>query len=228
MILITGASKGIGNYLLKEFSKSGYHVVGTYNDSKPDDDYLSLLSKVDVTDIDSVSRWINYIKPELNNIVLINCASISYTMYAHKSDLVKWKKVIDVNLIGTFNVIWSILPLMREQSYGRIINFSSVVAQIPTPGVSAYAASKSALWGLSKSLAAENGSKGITINSINLGYANIGMGINEVPKEYQQQLKLRIPSASFCEPEIILKTVKYIIDSDYLNGASVDLNGGLN
>ena len=227
MILITGASKGIGNYLLKEFSKSGYPVAGTYNTSKPDDDNLSLLSKVDIADIDSVLSWINYLKTDLNNIVLINCASISYTVFAHKSDLDEWKKVIDVNLVGTFNVIWSVLPFMREQFYGRIINFSSVVAQIPTPGVSAYAASKSALWGLSKSLAAENGSKGITVNSINLGYANLGMGINEVPKEYQQQMKLRIPSSSFCEPEIILKTVKYIIDSDYLNGASIDLNGGL-
>ena len=95
------------------------------------------------------------------------------------------------------------------------------------PGVSAYAASKSALWGLAKALAAENGSKGITINNINLGYASIGMGINDVPQEYQQIMKKRIPSEKFCEPENILKTVKYLIETDYINGASIDLNGAL-
>ena len=227
MILITGASKGIGNFLLKEFYKNVYSVSGTYHSTIPDNDYLGILTKVDITDIQSISSWIDSLKTDLKNIVLINCASTSYTVFAHKSEISKWKKVIDVNLIGTFNVIWYLLPFMRDQGYGRIINFSSVVAQLPTPGVSAYAASKSALWGMSKSLAAENGSKGITINSINMGYANIGMGINDVPKEFQQQVKLRIPSANFCEPEVIFKTIKYLIEADYMNGASIDLNGGL-
>jgi NAD(P)-dependent dehydrogenase (short-subunit alcohol dehydrogenase family) len=227
MILITGASKGIGNFLFKSFYESGELVSGTYNSSNPKNDFNGVLFQVDITDLQSIKSWLNPLKTYLKNIVLINCASVSYSAFAHKSDINRWKNVIDVNLIGTYNVIWCLLPLMRDQGYGRIINFSSVVAQLPTPGVSAYAASKSALWGLSKSLAAENGSKGITINCINLGYANIGMGINNVPKEFQQQLKQRIPSAKFCEPEEILKAVKYFIDTDYVNGASIDLNGGL-
>jgi NAD(P)-dependent dehydrogenase (short-subunit alcohol dehydrogenase family) len=227
MILITGASKGIGNFLLKEFHKYGYPVYGTYHSSIPEDDYFGILTKVDVTDIQSVSNWIDSLKTDLKNIILINCASINYTRFAHKSEIHEWKKVIDVNLIGTFNVIWCLLPFMRDQEYGRIINFSSVVAQLPTTGVSAYAASKSALWGLAKSIAAENGSKGITINNVNLGYSNIGMGINDVPEEFKQQIKQRIPSSIFCEPDSILKTVKFLIDTDYVNGASIDLNGGL-
>ncbi|MBP1671863.1 MAG: family oxidoreductase, partial [Bacteroidetes bacterium] len=107
----------------------------------------------------------------------MNCAGISYNSYAHKADIDKWNKVIEVNLNGTFNVIRNILPIMREQSYGRIINFSSIVTSLPTPGVSAYAASKAGLIGLTKSLAVENASKRITVNAINLGYANIGMGL---------------------------------------------------
>jgi NAD(P)-dependent dehydrogenase (short-subunit alcohol dehydrogenase family) len=227
MILITGASRSIGNFLLKSFHEEGEIVSGTYNSTNPVSDLEDILFKVDITSLRSIDRWINSLRSDLKNIVLINCASISYSIFAHKSDIQKWKNVIDVNLIGTFNVIHALLPLMREQGFGRVINFSSVVAQLPTPGVSAYAASKSALWGLAKSLAAENGSKGITVNNINLGYANIGMGINDVPPEYQQLMKKRIPTEKFCEPENILKTVKFLIDTDYINGATIDLNGAL-
>lgn len=227
MILITGASKGVGQFLLKSFLEKGELVSGTYNSTIPDNDFMNSLVKVNITDLESISNWLNSLKTDLKSITLINCASISYNVFAHKSDISKWKNVIDVNLIGTFNVIWCLLPYMRAQGYGRIINFSSVVAQLPTPGVSAYAASKSALWGLSKSLAAENGSKGITTNCINLGYANIGMGIIDVPEEYQHQIKQRIPSAKFCEPAAIFKTVEYLINNEYVNGMSLDLNGGL-
>jgi NAD(P)-dependent dehydrogenase (short-subunit alcohol dehydrogenase family) len=226
MILITGASGSIGNFLLKSFRDEGEIVSGTYNSTIPVSELEDILFQVDITNPSSIDRWISSLQ-SLRNIVLINCASISYSVFAHKTDIQKWKNVIEVNLIGTFNVIHALLPLMRELGYGRIINFSSVVAQLPTPGVSAYAASKSALWGLAKSLAAENGSKGITINNINLGYANLGMGINNVPQEYQQLIKKRIPSEKFCEPENILKTVKYLIETDYINGSNIDLNGAL-
>ena len=104
---------------------------------------------------------------------------------------------------------------------------SSVTAQISTPGISAYAASKAGLWGMTKSLAAENGSKGITANNINLGYADIGMGINDVPPDYADIIKNRIPSKEFCSPEDIFNTVEYIIHTKYVNGSSIDLNGGI-
>jgi NAD(P)-dependent dehydrogenase (short-subunit alcohol dehydrogenase family) len=116
---------------------------------------------------------------------------------------------------------------MRDQNYGRIINFSSVVASLPTPGVSAYAASKAALTGLTKSLAVENGSKGITINNINLGYADIGMGVEKVPAEYQEIMKSKIPTGVFCPPDNIYNSVQYLINTAYMNGSSIDLNGGL-
>jgi NAD(P)-dependent dehydrogenase (short-subunit alcohol dehydrogenase family) len=116
---------------------------------------------------------------------------------------------------------------MREQNFGRIINFSSVVTQLPTPGVSAYAASKSALIGLTKSLATENGAKGITVNAINLGYVNLGMGINDVPEAYQEKMKNQIPSHRFCEPEEVFQTVQYLIQTEYVNGATIDINGGI-
>ena len=132
-----------------------------------------------------------------------------------------------MNLIGTYHMIRAILPIMREQNYGRIINFSSVIAQKGTPGVSAYAASKAGLWGMTRSLAQENGSMGITVNNINLGYVSLGMGVEQVPLSFQDSIKNQIPSRQFCEPNDIYNTVNYLINTPYVNGTSIDLNGGL-
>ena len=228
MIIITGASRGIGEYLFDSFLNSGEEIIGTYYSTRINDPIKDRLCKVDISNFDAVFNWIKTIENQLDKIILINCAGKNYNSFAHKIDIYNWESVIRTNLIGTFYVIRCILPYMRNQNYGRIINFSSVTAQLPTPGVSAYAASKAGLWGLTKSLAAENGSKGITINNINLGYANIGMGINDVPLEYVNSIKNKIPSGEFCPPEEIFKTVKYLIESEYINGASIDLNGGIN
>jgi acetoacetyl-CoA reductase/3-oxoacyl-[acyl-carrier protein] reductase len=228
MIIITGASRGLGRYLFEQFSNEGFEVIGTYNSSsseisKDSERYF----KVDVSNYDSVRSFIELINEKCTNIILLNCAGISYNAFAHKADIEKWSKVIDVNLKGTFNIIHELLPLMRYQNYGRIINFSSVVTSLPTPGTSAYTASKAAILGLTKTLAVENASKGITVNAIKLGYVNIGMGINDVPKEYYDKIINQIPAGRFCEPGEVYKTIKYIINTEYLNGAAIDLNGGL-
>ena len=223
MIIIIGASKGIGKFLFEEFKSSGIDVIGTYNSTT---DNSEKLYKVDVTDFNQVGNWIENETHVLKNITLINCAGITYNAFAHKSDPNLWKKVIDVNLVGSFNCIRAVLPIMRSQKFGRIINFSSVVASKGTPGVSAYAASKSALWGMTKSLAQENASLNITINNINMGYSELGM-INEVPENFLKELVNQIPAKKLCEPNNILKTVQYLMDCDYINGSSIDLNGGL-
>ena len=225
MILITGASRGIGKYLFDKFEQEGEKVFGTYYQSNPPAGKEENYSKVDIRDVNSIEDWLNNID-DLNNITLINCAGNNYAAFAHKSDNDKWKEVIDVNLTGTFNVISKVLPLMREQNFGRIINFSSVVAQVHTPGASSYAASKSGLWGMVKSIAVENTKYNITINNLNLGYYNIGM-ITEVTEEYQKKIKEKIPTHEFGEPENIHKAVRFLIDSDYTNGTSLDINGGL-
>jgi NAD(P)-dependent dehydrogenase (short-subunit alcohol dehydrogenase family) len=226
MIYITGAARGIGKFLFEHFTNDGLNVVGTYNNSVPESKYADKLSKVDITNAVNVADWITTNKDTTGNNILINCAGINYSALAHKADLEAWQNVINVNLIGTFTAIHCILPLMRENGYGRIINFSSVVGQKGIVGTSAYAASKSALSGLAKSIAVENATKGITINNINLGYFDIGM-ISEVPEKYHSTLLDSIPNKSFGQPEDILSTVKYIINTNYLNGTSIDLSAGL-
>lgn len=226
MIIITGASRGVGRFLFEKYESLGEKVYGTYNTSLPKiTEDNGNYSQVDIVNNENVEDWIKSISFS-KNITLINCAGISYNAFAHKSDIDKWKNVIDVNLIGTFNVIRAILVEMRANNFGRIINFSSVAAQKGTPGVSAYAASKSALWGLTKSIAVENASKGITINNVNLGYSELGM-IEQVPDKFKDIIKSQIPNGEFCKKEDIFKCVEFIRNNDYLNGSSVDLNGAM-
>lgn len=226
MYVITGASRGIGKYLFERFMAEGEPVLGTYYKTLPQNLECGKLFKLDVSDYQQVIDWISQVKASLRQVVLINCAGTNYNAIGHKSDMAKWVEVIRVNLVGTFHVISALLPVMREQNWGRIINFSSVVAQIGIPGTSAYSASKSGLWGLARALAAENAKKGITINTLNLGYFDIGM-ITEVPPEIQQMIKSRIPTGQFGNPENIYRAVKFIVANDYMNGASVNINAGL-
>jgi len=225
MIIITGSSMGIGRYLAEKFMSDKIIVYGTYLNNPPIEK-SKYFSKVNISDFNEIVEWFYKIKPELKSVVLLNCAAINYNRYAHKSDLNKWHEVIHVNLLGTFNMIRTILPHMREQNYGRIINFSSVLAQRGVAGTSAYAASKAALWGMSKSIAAENAGKNITINCLNLGYFNLGM-IEQVPEELQDEIKKSIPTGDFGDPEDIYKAVRFLIESSYVNGSSIDINGGL-
>lgn len=223
-IVITGASNGIGKYLSEYFHSTINTVHGICHSSND-----SLLPKVDISDYKQVDFWIRSLQSSghlKGNIVLINCAGISYNSFAHKSDAEKWKKVIDVNLTGTFNVIRCLLPIMRENNYGRIINLSSVVAQKGAVGTSAYAASKAALWGLSKSIAVENAPKNITINSLNLGYFDIGM-IRDVPSDLQEKIKSNIPIGKFGDKKEIVNAIDMLIKSSYMTGSEIDINGGL-
>ncbi len=224
MIIVTGASSGVGLYLFNELRQID-EIVGFYNSTPPknnNEDYYLL----DITSGSAVEEFVKNFGSRLSNIVLINCAGITYNAFAHKTDLEEWNKVIDVNLKGTFNVIKNLLPIMRAEKYGRIINLSSVVAIKPTPGVSAYSASKAALSGMVKSLAVENARFNILINNIDLGYSELGM-IKQVPEAFLNKIKENIPSENLCPKEEIKRTVMYLIDSTYINGSSINLSGGL-
>jgi acetoacetyl-CoA reductase/3-oxoacyl-[acyl-carrier protein] reductase len=227
MIIISGASGSIGGFLLKKYSEKNENILGTWHNKKPDRVKGKYCKQVDIRNYDAVNELIQNASESMKDITLINCAGITYNSFLHKSDPDEWRNVIEVNLIGAYNFIRVLLPFMREQKFGRIINFSSVIAQKPTRGVSSYAASKAALWGLVKTVSAENGSLNITANNINLGYAQLGMGINEVPDKIKDLISSQIPSGEFCTPEDIFETVEYIRKTPYLNGASIDLNGGL-
>jgi NAD(P)-dependent dehydrogenase (short-subunit alcohol dehydrogenase family) len=223
MIIVTGSARGIGKHLFEHFPVEG--VLGIYNQTSPADPRRKSY-KLDIGCELEVDQFFEKYGSQLSNVVLINCAGISYNSAAHKVNLTSWKKVVDVNLVATFNLIRNVLPIMRKDNFGRIINFSSVAAQRGVAGTSAYAASKSALWGLAKAVALENGSRNITINNINLGYCEAGM-IEQVPDLLKEDILKQIPSHRLCPMADVINTVEYIISTPYLNGTSIDLNGGL-
>ena len=144
----------------------------------------------------------------------------------HKSDAQHWQDVIDSNLLGVQHLLRHLLPLMRSSRFGRIILLSSVVPQVGVPGTSAYSASKAALWGLSRAVAIENATLGITINTINLGYFDIGM-IKDVPPEKLDKIVQSVPVGKLGDPLNILRAVEFLISADYITGSQIDLNGGL-
>ena len=226
MIIITGVTGGIGNYLYKTFHENGEEIIGTYHLHEPKDNHENQYVQLDIKYNNQVLNFVESNVAKLKNITLINCAGISQNAFAHKANIEHWKEVIDVNLTGTFQLIHALLPLMREQKFGRIINLSSIVAQTGVMGTSAYAASKAGLNGMIKSIALENAQKNITINNINLGYFNVGM-INTVPDEMQEKIKSKIAMQSFGDPANIYSTVQYIRETPYLTGTCIDLNGGL-
>jgi acetoacetyl-CoA reductase/3-oxoacyl-[acyl-carrier protein] reductase len=225
MILILGASGGIGQYLAESFIKDGASVKGTYNSQRNGVCSTDNFVQLDITNYSDIERWLKSIEDDLKEITLINCIGVNYNCFGHKAESELWKDVIDVNLVGTFNAIRAILPYMRNESFGRIINLSSIVPQIGVPGTSAYAASKSGLWGMARSLVKENASLGITINNINLGYIDAGM-INSIPEKLLDNIKSSIPAKRFGFPSEIFTLVRTIMDVEYINGSSIDINGG--
>ena len=226
MKIITGVSGSIGKLLFRHYSKSDGSTIGTFNRNRPDFDTGDKVFQVYISDYEQVSGFIDKIEADLNNICLINCASIVYDSFAHKSDPKQWKEVIDTNLTGTYHMIRALLPYMRDQEYGRIVNLSSVVAQTGAIGTTAYAASKAGLWGLSKSMAVENANKNILINSLNLGYMDTGM-TDRIPKDLQLNIRNNIPLKKFGPSREIIHAIDYLTASDYVTGTSIDINGGL-
>lgn len=224
--VVTGASKGIGKFLLQEYVSDGIDVIGCYNSTPPDTSLSRYYSKVDVRQEDQIKDFVQQNAGRLQRIVLINCAGVNVNAVVHKMDLEKWEAVLDVNLGGAFLMAKNLLPIMRAENFGRIINISSVVSELGIPGTAAYASSKAALWGLTKVIAKENASKGVTCNCLNLGYFDIGM-ISEVPEKVLNEIVQSIPQRQLGHPNNIYNAVEFLVKSDYVTGTAIDINGGL-
>lgn len=222
-IMLIGGSGGIGTQISKMFTND--NLILHYHNHNPSKQDYSVAA--DVVDYGAVENIVKDVLDKYNRIdVLINASGISVDGYAHKFSPESWRKVVEVNLIGSFNVIRAVLPSMRANRYGRIIALSSVVFQQPLVGTSAYSASKAALVGLTRTVAIENASMGITCNCIALGYFEAGM-LYQIPSEAREKIREAIPQKRFGRIQEIYQTIQYIIDTEYLTGQVISLNGGL-
>lgn len=237
-LLLIGASSGIGLHLVKGLADS-FNLALHYNTSpgkveklisemdKTDSKIISY--KADITNEKEVNSMVEKIKNDFDSIdVLINNAGVTIDGMTWKLSLESWQKVMDVNLTGPFLCIKHVLPVMRDNNWGRIINISSVVASTGVPGTVAYAVSKSGLHGLTKTVSKEIAKYNITANIISLGYFDTGM-LYTIGEEIREQIKQTIPQKEFGNPNEIVSCVKYLTsdNSKYITGQVIHINGGL-
>ena len=238
LILLTGASGGVGRSLIKGLSDAGYHLALHYKDGF--DELSELITaikpktkvalfKADLRLESEVSEMVASIIDLYGKIdVLINNAGKSMSGMSWKQSLEDWDDLIRTNLTAPFLVCKHVLPHMREREYGRIINVSSVVAHIGMPGTTAYAASKSGLEGFTRSLAKEVVNKGITANNLAYGYMDAGM-IDVLNDDMKNIVKAMIPANTFGPTDDILSALLYLADekSSYVTGQTIHINGGM-
>lgn len=238
VILITGANGGIGQYVADYLLTQGArNIVCHYRSNN--DKVQSLLNKfdldpekysikADLVDELSIQSMGNAIKEQFGGVSrLVNVAGSSSNAMSWKMSKNEFMKVIDDSLLSSFLCSKVFIPEMREKKFGRIINFSSIVGFTGMPGASHYCAAKAGLIGLTKSLALELAPKGITVNSIALGYFNAGL-IESVSPELQLEIKKKIPMSRFGDQQDIGAAVTYLLspESQFYTGQVMHLNGG--
>lgn len=238
-VLLIGASGGLGRHFALGLANEGYNLALHYNNNEEKITELTaelkkssikyFKYKADISKEDEIADLVKNAAQEMGNIdILINNAGISIDGMSWKLSLDKWNEVISVNLTGPFICIKHVLPVMRQNNWGRIINITSVVPQIGVPGTIAYSASKAGLGGITKTVSREVTKFNITINQISLGYFNAGM-LLQIPEEIREQIKASIPMKEFGNPSAILSCILYLCseDSGYITGQTININGGL-
>ncbi len=228
-ILISGASGGIGREISAQLAKEGHELILLCNNNtsvfQEFVDNQSPKAKVLSADLSDEKSW-----EDLNfeNVdALINLIGISSSGASWKIPIQEWNSVFKINTEIPFRLAQKVIPSMRSKGFGRIIFFSSIVAQKGIFVNSAYSASKSALHGLTRTMASELIQKGITVNCIAPGYINTGM-IHELQDTFQQEIIERIPSKEFGDVQNIVNVIKFLLDkkSDYITGQILSVNGG--
>lgn len=238
VLLLTGASGGVGRSLIEGLSEAGYNLALHYHDHfeelaafieevKPKNKVA--LFKADLRDELQIAEMVEGAIAAFGRIdVLVNNAGIGTSAMSWKQSIDTWNETLAVNLTAPMLVCKHVLPHMRVQSQGRIINVSSVVAHIGMPGTSAYAASKAGLEGFTRSMSKEVMNKNITANVLAYGYMNAGM-IDVLTDEMKAIVKAMIPAGKFGPVEDVLSAMLYLADekSTYVNGHTLHVNGGL-
>lgn len=231
VILITGASGGMGKELTNWFIGQGYALVLQYfqHPLELDESDSLLMFKADLRDENQIHHLVKQAIDKFGKIdVLINNAGVSKSSISWKMDFQDWKETMAINLDAPFLLSKAVIPFMRNNNQGRIINISSVVAQSGFVGTASYAASKAGLFGLTKTMAKELAGSNITVNALALGYFNTGM-IEDVPAEIQENIIDQIPMKKLGDPQTVGRTIDWLIsqEAEYITGQVINLNGGM-
>jgi len=233
-ILITGASGGIGNSLVKKFISLGGSVLGTGTKAEKLDqlkkNYPSIkVKKFDISDHSRIEEFIENVTLELGGLdILINNAGTNVDNLSLRMKEDEWKKVINVNLTSTFLLSKYSVKHMLRNKFGRIVNITSVVGHTGNLGQANYAASKAGIIGMSKSLAIEYAKKNITVNCISPGFIVSDMTMN-IAEKVKLYLTSRIPMGKLGTGEDVSNCAVFLSSeqASYITGETIHVNGGM-
>ena len=237
--IVTGASRGIGRAIAKKLASLGANIVLNYrsNDEealKVKEELLSygvdvFLYKCDISDFNAVEEMIKASKEKFGKVdIMINNAGITKDTLLLRMKEEDFDKVIEVNLKGVFNCLKAITPVMIRQKCGKIVNLSSVVGLVGNAGQVNYAASKAGVIGMTKSLAKEVGSRGITVNAVAPGFIDTDM-TEVLGEKFKEEAKKSIPLKRLGKPEDVAGAVAYLVgnEASYITGQVLNVDGGM-
>ena len=233
-ILVTGASGGIGSEIVKKFASLGGEVLGTGTKAEKLDlikkQYQSIkVKKFDISEHSRIEEFIDDVVLELGGLdVLINNAGTNVDNLSLRMKEEEWKKVIDINLTSTFLLAKHAIKKMLKNKFGRVVNITSVVGHTGNLGQSNYAAAKSGIIGMSKSLALEYAKKNITINCVSPGFIVSDMTMN-IAEKVRLYLTSRIPMGKLGTGEDVSNCVAFLSSdqASYITGETLHVNGGM-
>lgn len=228
--IITGGNRGIGLAITHELLSRGWDVAVIHKskNSMTDGDVLEL-GYTDITDPSTIEGAINTIQNSYHSLdAVINCAGIYESGSAIDTYYANFKHVLDVNVLGAFNVTKTVLPFMRNRKMGRIVNIGSFAGSTNPPGSIAYNASKAALEALTKTTATEEARHGITCNLVTPGCIDAGIFAG-FSGEQKVKLLRRVPMKRAGKPEEVAALVAWLISdkAEYITGQVIGINGGL-
>ena len=233
--IITGGAQGFGLDIAKRFLKSGANVIMWDIDSKMiekaikdlDNSNLSA-NKIDVSNHKEVENCTNEIVKNSKIDILVNSAGITGpTATLWEYDIEMWKKVMDINLMGTFNCCRAIVPNMIKNNYGRIVNVASVAGKDGNANASAYSAGKAGTIGLTKSLGKELAEKNIAVNAVTPSSAKTGL-LDQMTKDHVQRMLSKVPRGRLLEVEEFTSLVCWLSSEEntFSTAAVFDISGG--
>lgn len=226
-VLVTGGNRGIGFAIAEEFIARGFRVAVTARSGEGP--VGSLTVRADVTDQASVDAAFTEVEKQLGPVeILVPNAGITRDNLLMRMSEEDFTEVVDTNLTGAFRVVKRASRGMLKARYGRIILISSVVGLYGSPGQVNYAASKSALVGLARSLTRELGGRNITANVVAPGFIDTEM-TSVLPEDQQAEYRRNIPLGRFAIPKEVARVVAWLASDDaaYISGAIIPVDGGL-
>ena len=234
-IIVTGATGGIGNSIIKKLNEAGANILATgtriekLEELKKNFEKIKIL-KFDISQNDKIEEFIEKATKELGGSLdcIVNNAGITQDNLAIRMSLEEWRKVIDINLTSTFLISKFAIKKMLKNKSGKIINITSVVGHTGNLGQANYTASKAGIIAMSKTLAIEYAKKNINVNCISPGFIKTTM-TDKIDEKFKEVIISKIPSARLGEPEDIANAVLFLSSnqSSYINGETLHVNGGM-